>query len=102
MAIDEQLESDVDDKVKDRLARDLFNRVLSLLERVDRTPEDDAPIRRLLEKRVERPAGVVLENEVLTRNASRLRDLRTRGVSQSVLERWRSSSSFMSSGQFRR
>ena len=42
MAIDDQVEGEVAGEVKRRLARDLFNRVWSYLERSDRSPEDDA------------------------------------------------------------
>jgi hypothetical protein len=45
MALDDALEGEVvavGDTTKERLARDLFNRVWSYLERTDRTPDDDA------------------------------------------------------------
>jgi DNA-binding transcriptional MerR regulator len=42
MAIDEHVKGEVEGDVKAALARDLFNRVWTYLERIDRTPEDDA------------------------------------------------------------
>lgn len=42
MAIDEHVKGEVDGEVKTRLARDLFNRVWTYLERIDRSADDDA------------------------------------------------------------
>ncbi len=48
----------------------------SLAAYASRTPEADHAIRRILEKRVERPPEIVLENEVIRANTSKVRDLR--------------------------
>ncbi len=48
----------------------------SLAAYASQTPEEDVAIRRILEKRVERPPEIVLENEVIRANMSKLRDLR--------------------------
>jgi len=48
----------------------------SLAAYASRTPEEDGAIRRILETRVARPPEIVLENEVIRADASKLRDLR--------------------------